>query len=81
METRPKIIVHWVKDVSRKNTSLKDTWNHLQLFCVLMVTFSEGKGLAEVEEGDSKDTLACDDDAHKADVCTQSHVFYESRSY
>ena len=31
--------------------------------------FFEGNGLAEVEEGDS-DTLACDDDAHKADVCT-----------
>ena len=29
----------------------------------------EGNGLAEVEEGDSKDTLACDDDAHKVDVC------------
>ena len=42
----------------------------LKLSCVLMVTFSEGNRLAEVEEGDSKDTLACDDDAHKADVCT-----------
>ena len=28
-----------------------------------MVTFSEGNRLTEVEEGDSKDTLACDDDA------------------
>ena len=45
-----------------------------------MVTFSEGNDLAEVEEGDTKATLACDDDAHKFDVCTQSHVFYESRS-
>ena len=42
----------------------------LKQSCVLMVTFSEGNGLAEVEEGDSKDTLACDDDAHKVDVCT-----------
>ena len=32
--------------------------------------FFEGNGFAEVEEGDSKDTLACDDDAHKVDVCT-----------
>ena len=39
--------------------------------CVLMVTlFFEGNGLAETKEGDSKDTLACDDDAHKVDVCT-----------
>ena len=38
--------------------------------CVLMVTFFEANGFAEVEEGDSKDTLACDDDAHKVDVCT-----------
>ena len=38
--------------------------------CVLMVTFFDGNCLAEVEEGDSKDTLGCDDDAHKVDVCT-----------
>ena len=38
--------------------------------CVLMVTCFEVNGLAEVEEVDSKDTLACDDDAHKVDVCT-----------
>ena len=38
--------------------------------CVLMVTFFEANGFAEVEEGDSKDTLACDDDAHKVVVCT-----------
>ena len=35
----------------------------LKLSCELMVTFSEGNRLTEVEEGDSKDTLACDDDA------------------
>ena len=29
----------------------------------------------------TKDTLVCDDDAHKADVCTLSHVFYEIKSY
>ena len=46
-----------------------------------MVTFSRGKGLGEVEEGDSGDTLACADDAHKGDVYTSSHFFYESRSY
>ena len=42
----------------------------LKLSCVPMVTFSEGNRLAKFEEGDSKDTLACDDGAHKADVCT-----------
>ena len=44
--------------------------NKVKLSCELMVTFSEGNGLVEVEEGDSKDTLACDDDAHKGDLCT-----------
>ena len=52
--TRPKII----------------TYEFIKMSRVPMVTFSEGNGTAEVEEGDSKDTLACDDDAHKADVCT-----------
>ena len=46
-----------------------------------MATFSEGNCLTKVEEGDSGDTLACADDAHKADVYTLSHFFYESRSY
>ena len=32
--------------------------------------FFEGNGFTEVEEGDFKDTPACDDYAHKADVCT-----------
>ena len=46
-----------------------------------MNTLSGGIGLAEVEEGDSGETLACADDAHKGDVYTSSHFFYESRSY
>ena len=48
--------------------------------CVLMNTFPGGNGLAEVKKGDSGETLACADDAHKADVYTYSHFFYESRS-
>ena len=44
--------------------------------CVLMVTFFEGNGLAEVEKDDSKDTFACDDDAHKVDMCPESHVLW-----
>ena len=47
----------------------------LKLSCVLIVTFSEGNRLAKFEEGDSKDTLACEDDAHKADVYTKSCLF------
>ena len=31
-----------------------------------MATFSGGNGLAEVEKGDSGETLTCADDAHKA---------------
>ena len=38
--------------------------------CLLMNTFFGGIGLAEVEEGDSGETLACADDAHKAVVYT-----------
>ena len=37
---------------------------------MLMIPFSGGNGLAEIEEGDSGDTLACADNAHKADVYT-----------
>ena len=42
----------------------------LKLACLPIVTFSEVNRHANFEEGDSKDTLACEDDAHKADVCT-----------
>ena len=45
------------------------------------LTRSGENGLAEVEEVDSSETLACADDAHKADVYTYSHSFFESRSY
>ena len=36
-----------------------------KLLTVLIVTFSEGNGLAEVEENYSNDTPVYDDDAHK----------------
>ena len=49
---------------------LKITFELTKLACVLMVTFSGGNGLAEVEKGDSGETLACADDAHKAVVYT-----------
>ena len=84
METRPTIIVHCVKDVSIKNKIKKTreiTSELTKLSCVLIVTFSGGNSLAEDEEGDSGETLACAGDAHKADVYTKSLFFYESRSY
>ena len=46
-----------------------------KLFFVLLVTFCEGNGIAEFEENDSNDTLACDDDAHKVIVCSHSYFF------
>ena len=55
--------------------------NKVKLSCELMVTFSEGNGLAEVEEGDYKGTLACEDNAHKAVASTSVTFFDESRSY
>ena len=72
METRSKISAHCVKDVSLKKLDLKtcEITSELTKSCVLMNTFSGGNGLAEVEEGDSGETLACADDAHKAVVYT-----------
>ena len=37
----------------------------------LWLLFFEGNGLVEVEEGDSKDTLACDDDALRVTFCVK----------
>ena len=44
-----------------------------KLLTVLIVTFCEGNGLAEVEENDSNDTPVHDDDAHKIVLCTKSY--------
>ena len=41
---------------------------------VFLITFSEGKGRAEVEENNSYGTFLCDDDAHKVILCF-SHFF------
>ena len=46
-----------------------------KLFFVLIVTFCEGNGLAEVDENDSNDTLVRDDDAHKVVVFTHGYFF------
>ena len=45
---------------------------------VLLITFSEGNGRAEVEENISNGTFVCDDDAHKVILCTRSPFFCNS---
>ena len=51
--------------ISAKRMETKRDWQE---------TYFWGNGVAEVEKDDSKDTFACDDDAHKADMCPESHV-------
>ena len=46
-----------------------------KLLTVLIVTFCEGNGLAEVEENDSNDSPVYEDDAHKTVLCTKSFFF------
>ena len=80
-----KMLVKCVRCYHKKKQVEKTceiTYELLRQSCVLTITFSDANSLdlAEVKEGDSKNTLACDDDAHKVDVCTESHVFYENRS-
>ena len=84
MKTRLKTNVHCVKNVSIKKQFNKTRENSIQerrnlqlskLFFVLIVTFCEGNGLAEVDENDSNDTLESDDDAHKVIVCTHGYFF------
>ena len=38
--------------------------------------YFRGNGLADVDRDDSKDTFACHDDAHKVDMCLESHVLW-----
>ena len=47
--------------------------------CVLMVILFPKEMVLLRLKRVTKDV--CDDDAHKADVCTLSHVFYEIKSY
>ena len=74
METRPEIVVHCVKNVPGKKNKfkrhVKSLMSSTRCPVCSWLLFFEGNGLAETKEGDSKDTLACDDDAHKVDVCT-----------
>ena len=39
-----------------------------------LVTILDINGLAEVEENDSNDSLACDDNAHKVIICAHSLI-------
>ena len=41
-----------------------------------MVTFLDENGVTEVEENDSNDTIACDDDAHKVVLCNHSLILH-----
>ena len=43
-----------------------------------IVNFSEGPSHAEDEENDSNETPACDDDAHKAVLCTHSNFLWRT---
>ena len=40
---------------------------------VLVITFYEGNGCAEVKDNNSNDTFVCDDDAHIVVLCTRSY--------
>ena len=50
------------------NVSLTTTTSS---YCLYFVAF-DINGLAEIEENDSKDTLTCDDNAHKTVLCSRS---------
>ena len=39
-----------------------------------LVTILDVNGLTEVEENDSNDSLACDDNAHKVIICAHSLI-------
>ena len=45
-----------------------------QSYFECLVTFLYMNGLAEVEENDSNDSLACDDNAHKVIICAHSLI-------
>ena len=59
---------HWSYWCSRK-------WFQRYSF---IVNFSEGTSHAEDEENDSNETPACDDDAHKAVLCTHSDFLWRT---
>ena len=71
-----KIYVHCERCLHKKKHVQKTCENSKmlqKLFSVLIVTFCEENGLAEVEENDSNDILVCDDDTHKAVVCSHGY--------
>ena len=60
-----KFIRHVKTQYKKEFKPLKDVLYSHSYFC-------EGNGLAEVEENDSNDTPVCEDDPHKAVLCTRS---------
>ena len=59
------------------NASLSTTMSSTlsaQSYFESLVTILDVNGLTEVEENDSNDTVACDDDAHKVILCAHSLI-------
>ena len=55
------------------STTVSSTFSPQSYFGSL-VTILDVNGLTEVEENDSNDTVACDDDAHKVILSAQSLI-------
>ena len=53
------------------STTMSSTFS-AQSYFESLVTILDVNGLAEIEENDSKDTLTCDDNAHKTVLCSHS---------
>ena len=55
------------------STTMSSTFS-AQSYFESLVTILDINGLAEVEENDSNDSLACDDNAHKVIICAHSLI-------
>ena len=55
------------------STTMSSTFS-AQSYFKSLVTILDIYGLAEVEENDSNDSLACDDNAHKVIICAHSLI-------
>ena len=74
--TVTSISVHGFSSIS-SNASLSTTISSTfsaQSYFESLVTIKDENGLNDVEENDSNDTVACDDDAHKVVLCARSLI-------
>ena len=55
------------------STTMSSTFS-AQSYFESLATILDVNGLTEVEENDFKDTVACDDDAHKVILCARSPI-------